>query len=238
MAHIVYDKDCSEGIRDIGTYLSDTLGIEIGNPVKLSKVVQAFITPGYANDHRLTSYKRMEYLGDAVISAYVTRRLFDLFPRMEPKMMSKIGQYLWSNAAYPQYILESGKCFLGCIMFARTERNQPLEQKVNHISNTVSDCFEALVGALEAIGLGDEARKLIEDVLLKDAAAVARQLYRIPEARRTDHLCALAADRLSLFKDYLRNEAEIEGADPPGASTAVRIPQHDVPLDPAGHPLQ
>lgn len=124
---IIYDKDCSEGIKEISTYLSDVLKIDIGSNINLSKVIQAFITPGYANEHRLPDYRRLEFLGDAVIREHVTRCLFDRYPKMDTKMMPLISQHLWSNAAYPQYILESGKCPLECIMFARTERNQSLE---------------------------------------------------------------------------------------------------------------
>lgn len=211
MVQITYDKDCTEGIKEISRYLSDVLKIDISNNVDLSKVVQAFITPGYANEHRLVGYRRLEFLGDAVIREHVSRCLFDRYPKMDQKMMSIISQYLWSNAAYPQYILESGKCPLECIMFARAERNQSIDRKINNITNTVSDCFEALIGALEAIGKGDDARKLIEEVLLKDVESVRKPLYGIPPDQRKEHLECLATERKLMFKDYLRNEVAIEG---------------------------
>ena len=45
-------------------------------------IAQAFTTSGYANEHLCPNNERLEFLGNAVIRAYVSRRVYDSFPRM------------------------------------------------------------------------------------------------------------------------------------------------------------
>ena len=71
--------DHRESVR---RYLTGNSVIAVISKDVLDTLCQAFSTSGYANEHSCPDNKRLEFLGDAVIRAYVSRRVYDSFPRM------------------------------------------------------------------------------------------------------------------------------------------------------------
>lgn len=72
-------EDHRESVR---RYLTENSVIADISEDALGTVCQAFATSGYANEHSCPDNERLEFLGDAVIRAYVSRRVYDSFPRM------------------------------------------------------------------------------------------------------------------------------------------------------------
>ncbi len=73
------DSDHAETVR---RYLEDNSIVEGISDDNLRTVSQAFVTSGYAKEHGCPDNERLEFLGDALIKAYVSRRIYDMYPRM------------------------------------------------------------------------------------------------------------------------------------------------------------
>ncbi len=199
---IVFDKDFAENRQDIETYISDVLSINVRDG-DMDTMIRAFVTPGYGKQYGRPDNDRLEFLGDAVIREFVSRCLYRRSPEMDPHTMSSVGQYIWGNKVYPQYLLESGKCPLGCILLQKSEAHQPSDHMVRFLSSTTSDCFEALIGALSEIGKDDDIQRLISEILLNDIEHVIERM-RKPGKDYKENLEDLAQERKLEFETCLR----------------------------------
>lgn len=164
---VVFDRAYTDALPEVREYLKTRAGVGDVSDRELIIVVQAFTTPGYAKVHPgIRDYNRLEFLGDAIIKAYVSRNIFDRFPELDEGRMSKICQNLWNDKTYPSCILDSGFDFIGLLLLPGSVQNQDIGRKVDYLASVVSDSFEAFVGALEIIGRQDEWKSVIDKVLL------------------------------------------------------------------------
>ena len=122
----------------------------------LDLVVQALTTPGYANENpELKDYERLEFLGDAILKAHLSKAIFNKYPDLDEGRMSKLCQNLWNDKTYPFCLAEQGMDFHYLIFMPKSEENQSKEHRVDFIASVVSDCFEAIVGALSLSTLSE-----------------------------------------------------------------------------------
>ncbi len=206
---IVFDKDFAQNRQDIEMYLSNVLKIRVCDE-DMDTIIRAFVTPGYGKEHGRPYNDRLEFLGDAVIRECVSRCLYRSSQEMDPHTMSSLGQYIWENKVYPQYLLESGKCPLGCILLQKSEAHQPSDHMIRFLRSTTSDCFEALIGALSEIGKDDDIQRLLREILLNDVDRVIERM-RTPGKNYKDNLEVLAEERKLEFETYLREILATDG---------------------------
>ena len=105
---ITFDTPLSAATLRVYSFVRDTCRVEHVSAEDLETFVSAFTTPGYAKDHCVPDYQRLEFLGDAFIHHRVCRRVFDLFPRWDEGKMTKLCGHLWNNRVYPERLWESG----------------------------------------------------------------------------------------------------------------------------------
>ncbi|MBR6038317.1 MAG: hypothetical protein IKP53_06285 [Candidatus Methanomethylophilaceae archaeon] len=170
---VFYDKSFETGREEIRVYLESVLEISVVDETLLDLAVQAFTTPGYAKENPgLKDYERLEFLGDAIIKAHVSEAIFKRYSWMDEGRMSKLCQHLWNNKTYPFCIMENGADFHNLILVSKSDRSQDVENKLNHIASVVSDCYEALIGALEISTSFETCGRIIDKTILNAADAL------------------------------------------------------------------
>jgi len=135
------------------------LGYEFTNKALLQN---ALTHSSYANEHKIPSNERLEFLGDAVLELASTKYLYDSFPdipegRLTKMRASFVCERALSDVAksmgLPQYIL------LGKGEEVSGGRQRP---------SVVSDAFEAVIGAVYLDGGFADAKDLVVRHILKD----------------------------------------------------------------------
>jgi len=110
------------------------LGYEYRN-INLLKT--AFTHSSLANQTKIDSNERLEFLGDSLLNLVTTRFLFNNSSYNEGDM-SKIRAYLVSSENLSKYIKQTN-----LISFLKTETFNPMENK-----NVMGDLFEAIVASM------------------------------------------------------------------------------------------
>jgi len=135
------------------------LGYEFKNKALLKN---ALTHSSYANEHKIPSNERLEFLGDAVLELASTKYLYDSFPdipegRLTKMRASFVCERALSDVAksmgLPKYIL------LGKGEEVSGGRQRP---------SVVSDAFEAVLGAVYLDGGFADAKDLVVRHILKD----------------------------------------------------------------------
>ncbi len=121
---ITYDKPFEQNRKDILDYLKSKLGLDCVDEKTLETVSQAFTTPGYAREHGVKDYNRLEFLGDAFIRYHISKCIFELYPDMDEGRMSKLCHYLWNDKTYPECVRKSNIAFFDLILVPKSEKNQ------------------------------------------------------------------------------------------------------------------
>ena len=195
---IVYGKLFEDNLIDIRTYLSDYMGIRNTDEKSLGLIAQAFTTPGYANEHRgCRNYQRLEFLGDAIIKFHLSKTIFERYPKMDEGRMSKICQNLWNDKTYPYALLNSGMNFHYLVLMPKSEENQDRGHKTDFIASMVSDCFEALIGALELTCLPEVYEGVIDRVLLRDVDTLVQEVSKLDIREWDNYLNKIANKRIA-----------------------------------------
>ena len=120
---------------------------------------QAFTHTSFANEKRIESYERLEYLGDAVLELIVSEYLYKNTNYEEGKMTKLRSHYVCENALY-EYSLR-----LGLNEYIKLGKGQ-LEQDGKHCKAIVADIFESFIGAI-FLDLGlDEVKKFMYEYII------------------------------------------------------------------------
>lgn len=102
----------------------------------------AFTHTSYANEHNISSYERLEFLGDAIVDMLVAEYLYNNYPELDEGIMSKIRASLVCEKTLGALAkeLQIDKCMLlGNGAELSGDRNK---------ASILSDMFEAHVAAL------------------------------------------------------------------------------------------
>ena len=113
----------------------DKYQIHIKNQELLST---ALTHTSYSNEHNCESYERLEFLGDAVMSAIVSTYLYQNENLDEGQMSKKRARFVCESALY-EYSQR-----IGSIPYIRVGKGQ--ESNVN--KTIIADTFEAIVGTI------------------------------------------------------------------------------------------
>lgn len=114
------------------------------------------------NQSRLSSNERLEFLGDAVLELVISRYLYDAFPQLSEGELTKYraGIVCEASLAKEAAVLGIGeKLLLG--------KGEELTGGRTR-SSTISDAFEALIGAVYLDGDLEEAQNFIIRILSRE----------------------------------------------------------------------
>lgn len=155
----------------------DNLQARIGHFFKdRSLLVQALTHPSAsaeAGKPRLASYERLEFLGDALVNAYLAELLFNRFPREEEGVLTRLRAFWVSQPSLASAARDLG---LGaCLQLGAGEEKDGGREK----ERVLSSALEALFGALY-VDTGFRtgrtlAKKLWEPDLRKKGLAVLEE---------------------------------------------------------------
>ncbi len=101
----------------------------------------AFTHTSYANEHRVKSYERLEYLGDAVLELIMSEYLYLNTEEEEGQMTKLRAHYVCENALY-EYSLKLGLNEYLLLGKGESENGGKVRKAI------VADIFEAFTGAL------------------------------------------------------------------------------------------
>lgn len=116
----------------------DEIGIKIKNQDLYDT---AFTHTSYANEENVTSYERLEYLGDAVLELIMSEYLYKNSSDGEGKMTKVRAHYVCENALY-EYSLK-----LGLNEYLKLGKGE-MESGGKYRKAIVADIFEAFIGAI------------------------------------------------------------------------------------------
>ncbi len=146
------------------TELEARLGYIFDDP---SLLREALTHSSYANEHggtRADCNERLEFLGDAVLSAVVARHLYLSLPDVEEGELTKRRAALVCESSLAVFAreLELGKELL----LGKGESRSRGEER----DSILSDCFEAVIAAIFLDGGTGAAERFIERHVLREAA--------------------------------------------------------------------
>ncbi len=111
-------------------------------PYKNEKLyITALTHTSYANEHKVESYERLEYLGDAILEFIMSEYLYKNTEYPEGKMTKLRSHYVCENALY-EYSLK-----LGINEELRLGKGE-LDHDGKHNKTIVADIFESFIGAM------------------------------------------------------------------------------------------
>ena len=132
-----------------------------------SLLEEALTHSSYANEHglgRLGCNERLEFLGDAVLSAVVADHLYRTLPDVEEGELTKQRAAMVCESALAMFArdIDLGKD----MRFGKGE----LKTHCNERDSILSDCFEAVIAAIYLDGGVEAARKFIARHVLQEAS--------------------------------------------------------------------
>lgn len=114
------------------------LGIETSNEKLYMK---AFTHTSYANEEKVDSYERLEYLGDAVLELIISEYLYKNTEKEEGEMTKLRAHYVCENALY-EYSIRLGLNDYLLLGHGEEESGGKFRKAI------VADIFEAFLGAM------------------------------------------------------------------------------------------
>lgn len=133
----------------------------------------AFTHTSYANEHKVESYERLEYLGDAVLELIMSEYLYLNTKDEEGKMTKTRAHYVCENALY-EYSLRLGLNEYLLLGKGESDNGGKVRKAI------VADIFEAFIGAMFL----DKGLLFVKDYIYK---------YVIP---------IIEDDKIDFFDDY------------------------------------
>ncbi len=119
--------------------IEQAIGYKFRNEMIL---LEAFTHASYANENKVRSYERLEFLGDSILGYYVARYLYDNYPDADEGFLTKAKSNIVSGRTLAEVI--DG---LGLIEYMRTSSGSS-EQEVRSSDKKKEDLFESIVGAI------------------------------------------------------------------------------------------
>lgn len=143
---------------DLPTFLK-SLGLEIRNP---DIYREAFMHKTFATEHDIAyDNQRLEFLGDAVVQIIITEELYHRYPDMREGAMTKLRSAMVNQEALANIArdLKLGEY----LQLGRGEKESHGDQR----DSTLSDLFEAFMGAIFLDAGMDAAQKFLIDYIRK-----------------------------------------------------------------------
>lgn len=140
--------------------LEKTIGYKFNN-IELLK--QALTHSSYSNEHANSpSYERLEFLGDSVLGLIVAGDLFDLYPKNDEGVLSRMKSHIVKEETLCKYAtsIDIDKY----IYLGKSEQ----QSEGNRKSSIVSDCFESVLGAIYKDGGFETAVKWLSSIIDKN----------------------------------------------------------------------
>lgn len=156
-------------------------------------IMQALVHSSYVNEHKsfVHDNERLEFMGDAVLQLWTTRKLFVIEPELSEGQMTTLRAQLVCEEALAEYnrILDLGKYLMLGIGEEKTGGRQR--------DSILADMFEALLGAIY-LDQGMDAIDIILDSVVTPAISEPKsekvidyktklQEYIQSDSRRTVH---------------------------------------------------
>lgn len=128
----------------------------IGYRFKNVHLLQTALThPSYAGDHRVESYQRLEFLGDAVVELCVSEALYKAHASLSEGVLTRMRAELVCEDALSQAALRLG-LDRGIRLSVGEERSGGRKKK-----SILCDVMESVIGAVHLDGGREAANKLI-----------------------------------------------------------------------------
>ena len=134
----------------------------IGKPFRSKKWLLAALThPSYQNTHEplksATLFQRLEFLGDSILNFFIAHNLYDLFPKANEGLMSRLRSVLVSKKVLAR--IAHTIRLRNHLLLGEREENHPdlVREKI------MADAFEALIAAIYF----DRGQKAVERFLSK-----------------------------------------------------------------------
>ncbi|MFG1498673.1 ribonuclease III [Halobacteriovorax sp. XZX-3] len=157
-------------------------------------LMRAFTHSSYAHEAKVKvkSYERLEFYGDSVLGAFVTKNLFLNFENMNEGQLSKLRSALVNEES-----LSALSNFLGLSNFLIVGKGE-LDEEVN--SGILCDLFESLLGAI-AIDQGvDRADQYLNTLLSMYEKEVGEKFFCEKKLLDFDPKTKLQEETLARFK--------------------------------------
>lgn len=119
-------------------------------------IITALTHTSYANEHKVESYERLEFLGDAVLQILMSDYLYNNTKLKEGEMSKKRSTYVCEHA-----LAEYAKVW-GYIPYIKVGNGQ----KGNVNDTIVADIFEALLGAIYLDQGIEKCREIIKEIAI------------------------------------------------------------------------
>ncbi len=139
------------------------------NPLLLA---EALTHPSLAYETHKAQFdnQRLEFLGDAVLQLLLTEYLFRMFPDYPEGRMTKLRAQLVSRDALAQF---ASSLQLGSyILLGKGEEASGGRKR----ASTLSDAFEALIGAVYLDGGIEAARKLVLEIFEQEISSISEKV--------------------------------------------------------------
>ncbi len=134
----------------------DKLEIE-ANDIDL--YITAFTHQSYANEHKVQSNERLEYLGDAVLDFLIAEYLYKTFPDLPEGKLTRIRAKYVCASANSRYATQIG--LDKCLLLGKGEAEQGGKQK----PSLLGDLFEAFLGAVYLDSGIDAIKKILSKIV-------------------------------------------------------------------------
>ncbi len=130
---------------------------------KKNNLLSAFSHKSFINElkiEQLSSYEKLEYLGDSVLNLIVTEKIYSLYPNLQEGNLSKLRGALVNE----QSLATLAKLIdlNSVVLVGRGER-----QKLGHERDSIlADCLESMIGAIYLEAGLKKAQEVLENIFL------------------------------------------------------------------------
>ncbi len=167
-------------------------------------LLEAFTHKSFAHEVGLglKNNERLEFLGDAVLDLIISKKIFRLFGESKEGELSKLRSTLVNEATLSHIALTNkldSKILVG---------KGEIKGRGFTKASVLSDCFEALVGAIFEDSSFDEVEKIVISVFDKYAATVGVDLYSLDTLKDSDPKSKLQEITMKEFKLTPKYESE------------------------------
>ncbi|MFY9421903.1 MAG: ribonuclease III [Bacilli bacterium] len=150
----------------------------------ISLYVTAFTHQSYANEHRVESNERLEYLGDAILDFLVAEYLYKKFPDFPEGKLTRIRAKYVCAKANSSYARQIG--LDECLLLGRGEEEQGGKSK----PSLLGDLFEAFVGAVYLDSGLEAARGLLAEIVFPKIGAPDSDFFYDYKSRLQEYIQA------------------------------------------------
>lgn len=148
----------------------------------ISLYVTAFTHQSYANEHRVESNERLEYLGDAILDFLVAEYLYKKFPDFPEGKLTRIRAKYVCAKANSSYARQIG--LDECLLLGRGEEEQGGKSK----PSLLGDLFEAFVGAVYLDSGLEAARGLLAEIVFPKIGAPDSDFFYDYKSRLQEYI--------------------------------------------------